>query len=158
MHAVHACISLWGACSSLWCHSLMHAVTAWALSFWFRLRYTFTPATLTEAAIPKPNISWWWKNKKERSTCKARIQQFHSLRVSNRGEGILDWAACTWTWNVSTHQINRNSRARHLLTFNLTAFMQLGFSMKLTHLSLVQCWFISHFKHKHFGIKLNWVK
>jgi hypothetical protein len=46
MHAVHACISLWGVCISLWCHRLMHAITPWALLFWFCFGYTFTPATL----------------------------------------------------------------------------------------------------------------
>ncbi len=46
MHAVHACISLWGACISMWHHRLMYALTAWDLKFQDCLGYTFTPATL----------------------------------------------------------------------------------------------------------------
>ncbi len=42
MHAIHACICLWGACIGLWCHMLMHALTAWHLKFQVCLRYTFT--------------------------------------------------------------------------------------------------------------------
>jgi hypothetical protein len=49
MHAEHACISLWGACISLWCHRLMHGLTAWDLKFQVCLGYTFTPATLWPA-------------------------------------------------------------------------------------------------------------
>ncbi len=40
-HAVHACISLWGACIRMQYHRPMHALTAWALLFWFHLGYTF---------------------------------------------------------------------------------------------------------------------
>ncbi len=34
------------ACISLWCHRLMHALTAWDLKFQVCLGYTFTAATL----------------------------------------------------------------------------------------------------------------
>jgi hypothetical protein len=44
--AVHACISLWGACIILWHHRPMHALTAWDQKFQVCLGYTFTPATL----------------------------------------------------------------------------------------------------------------
>jgi hypothetical protein len=55
-HAVSACIGLWHhrlmhpphrlmhactACIIPWRHTPMHPVTAWALLFWFHLRYTF---------------------------------------------------------------------------------------------------------------------
>jgi hypothetical protein len=51
MHAVHACISQWGACIGLWCHRPMHALTVWDLKFQVCLRYTFTPATLQNIKV-----------------------------------------------------------------------------------------------------------
>ncbi len=50
MHAVNACINLWGIRIGLWHHRLMHALTAWDIKFQVCLGYTFTPATLFKAS------------------------------------------------------------------------------------------------------------
>ncbi len=42
---------VWAHCGP-WHHRPMHAVNAWALLFRFRLRYTFTPATLVYVCVP----------------------------------------------------------------------------------------------------------
>ncbi len=41
MHAPHRLMHAWTACIDPWCHRQMHAVTAWALLFWYCLGYTF---------------------------------------------------------------------------------------------------------------------
>ncbi len=52
--------SLWGACIGLWCHRLMHALTAWDLKFQVCLGYTFTLSTLEKCKVAGVKVYLRW--------------------------------------------------------------------------------------------------
>ncbi len=79
MHAPHRLMHACAACIAPWHHGPMHAVTAWALLFWFCLRYTLTSSYFvrgTPLSVTKKKVSWQWLQPEEIGDCSSLIDLY----------------------------------------------------------------------------------
>ncbi len=104
MHAPHRLMHACTACIAPWCHRLMHTVTAWALLFWFRLGYTFSPASLRIIG------SWYMKPRREPF---LDLKEYLHVRFSSAFWGIFmksirNTKMCSW-WQFGWWRFGQKS-------------------------------------------------